>query len=459
MRAPGPCDLCLEPHNIMNKWPISRQVFALSLILCALAFGGLIVAVVMLSNRSVVEVARNNLATQVNLVANTLTYAQDSLKRNAQVALRVFERQLPGGARLSGKDVATGSAELPEIQFGNLVANGNLELLRAYREANPGQDPAVLVRKGDALYRAATLLKDPQGKSRNGEVVPDAYAKTVLAGQDYVGTLERSGKMYALAAHPLKDSAGTVIGAITLRLDAEDNVALLKAKLKEVVVGRTGYVFVVSEPVGDQKDIRFVMHPSLEGKSAGDLPPNLRKVIETIVEKRNGDHYYEFPDASGALRDKVIVFHELPELHWIVAAGSFVDEFTASNEALRNSVIAACVVLGLLMAALFYGLVARQLAPLSLVAQAMGRFGSGDLTVRLQGESGSRNEIHLLNVRVNESVGQISGLVGSIKGGPIRFGIRPPPFPIPPRRSWVPLNNSAVPPPKLPRPLTSSTRE
>ena len=85
--------------------------------------------------------------------------------------------------------MATGKLELPRLRFGELEGNNNPEFLEAYRKRN-GVDAAFLVRDGDTLYRASTLLKNADGKHRVGEAIKDAYVATLLRGETYTGTLD-----------------------------------------------------------------------------------------------------------------------------------------------------------------------------------------------------------------------------------------------------------------------------
>ena len=83
--------------------------------------------------------------------------------------------------------------------------------------------------------------------------------------------------MYALAAKPLKDGMGNVIGAITTRILIEDNVDTLKARLDSIVIGKTGYPFIIGEVVGNSKIPRFIMHPEFQDKTPVTWMKNSRR--------------------------------------------------------------------------------------------------------------------------------------------------------------------------------------
>ena len=157
--------------------------------------------------------------------------------------------------------MTTGSQQLPEMLMGGTPVNGNVGLLESYKKSNAGREAAFLIRSGDTFYRGATLLKDANGGSRNGEALSDkeAYVPFLRKGEVYTGTIQRSGRMYSIAVTPIKDDAGNVVGGITLRLDVADNIDLLKKKLingaswmtlKDGRHGMNGWNFTVTITTG-----------------------------------------------------------------------------------------------------------------------------------------------------------------------------------------------------------------
>ena len=401
----------------MKRFPLARQIVLVAALAVALMIAVQGGVVAYLAREVAMAQTRTALHEQAKFIITTLEYAQDTLKSRAKDNLRDFVHSLPGKIHGTGRQIVTGKDSLPELAAGSLTLNGNRDILEAYGKANQGREPAVLVRQGDHFYRAATLLKDASGNSRIGEQVSDneSYVPGLLKGEGYAGTIQRSGKMYAIAVEPIKDEAGKVIGAITLRLDAESNIGMLKEKLLAVKVGQTGYPYVISEPQGDQKEGMYIVHPTLAGKKLSEAPPVAAQVVDQVIKTRNGEVAYQWLDKDGSLRDKIVVVQEMPELHWIVAVGSWTDEFTDATLGLRNEVILLSILLGLGLLAALALFIRDRLRPVGQLVGAAERLGSGDLTINLAGDPASRNEVDVLARSLGQAITAIRTLIGSLK--------------------------------------------
>ncbi|QEL63653.1 hypothetical protein OTERR_01770 [Oryzomicrobium terrae] len=401
----------------MRHLPLSKQILAVAALATLLMIVVQSSVIAYLARESALARTETVLNEQAALITATLEFAQDSLKARAMENLKAFERTLPGPVRLSGRTVHTGKTDLPELVAGNLVLSGNRDFLEQFGKQNNGREAAFLVRQGERFYRADTLLKDAGGVSRIGEAVPEKenYMPAILKGEPYVGTIQRSGKMYAIAVSPVKDEAGQTVGAITMRLDAESNVALLKEKLLAMKVGKSGYPYVLSEPHGDQKEGMYVIHPKLEGKKLADAGPAAASVGEQIFKIKTGMLEYPWADAEGKMRDKVVVVREMPELHWIVAVGSWTSEFTDDTLALRNKMIGLSVLLGLALVAALSAFAAWRLKPVSGLVQATERLGAGDLSVALHGDPASRNEVDVLSRSLGQAMAATRELIARLK--------------------------------------------
>jgi methyl-accepting chemotaxis protein len=401
----------------MKNFPLSRQILVAAAIAVAVMVAVLSSVVTYLAREAAIKQTEQSLQEQTALIVTTLEFAQETLKLRALDNLRVFERSLDGHIRASGRSIATGKEQLPELLLGNTPINGNTPLLEAYRKANPGREPSFVIRSGERYYRGATLLKNAAGESRNGEALSDKeeYVAYLNRGEPYAGTIQRNGKMYALAAMPIKDDSGKVLGGITLRLDAEDNIALLKKKLLGLKVGKSGYPYIISQPYGDQTESVYIIHPTLEGKKTGEAGPMAKHVTDLLNAKRNGVVEYKWKDKEGRERDKIVVVKELPELHWIAAIGSWTDEFTEDTLALRNQVLALALVLGIALMLAIALLAQQRLKPVTAVVEAANRLGDGDLSVQLRGAEASRNEVDVLSRALGQAITAIRGLIANLQ--------------------------------------------
>ncbi|MDR1660950.1 MAG: Cache 3/Cache 2 fusion domain-containing protein, partial [Azoarcus sp.] len=246
----------------VRRFPLVQQILIGVVALCLLLAVPLSIALYAYAHSAAREAASSALRTQTDLISITLDYAEESMQQDARAALARFESTLPP-ARLTGETVLIDGTPRPELMFGNDIRGiGNQRYLLAYKEKNPSVDVAFLVADGGKLYRGTTLLKDANGRYRDGEIVSDAYAQKVLAGELYVSTIQRAGKLYALAVRPVRDENGRIIGAINIRISVGEIVQTLENRLGGIVLGKTGYPFIIALPVGDQKEAKFILHPS-----------------------------------------------------------------------------------------------------------------------------------------------------------------------------------------------------
>jgi methyl-accepting chemotaxis protein len=399
---------------MLKKYSLTQRLIGGISLVIAVVFSGLLSFTVWQSRSSAIAQAEAQMQTQLELVLTMLDYAQTALKTRSSTMLEMVERDLPGSASVAGS-VQTGEHLLPQLHFGSLAANGNVQTLEDFRKRY-GIDAAFLVREGDKFYRAATLLKDKEGRYRVGEEIKDDYAKSLLAGNSYAATLERNSKRYALSAKPLKDAQGNVIAALTVRMDAEENVALLKQKLKKVVVGQTGYLYVLALPSGDAKEARLIVHPTHEGKKVSELDSQqVATVFNPILQQRTGSLYYPWTDAAGNSSEKLAMFKEQKELGWVVATSVPVHELTVGSDSLRNTLIVLCLLVGSgLIAGIGYyvWLNLRRLQPLAEIMEALS---AGDLSRQAPADSESCHEADVMARAVNHALRSLRQLMGSIK--------------------------------------------
>jgi len=111
--------------NKLRQMPIGRQIFIVTLVLCALVFATLITVVSRNMERTAATVAEQDLQSQLKIVAELMEYAYrqgiNRVKRNSAE----FITSLPGKVTVEAKTIQTGPTELPIVKVGDEVMNGN----------------------------------------------------------------------------------------------------------------------------------------------------------------------------------------------------------------------------------------------------------------------------------------------------------------------------------------------
>ncbi|GGP18679.1 methyl-accepting chemotaxis protein [Silvimonas iriomotensis] len=402
----------------IQRRPLVTQFLILGALVCLVVFGSLVVFTSISVQQTARSIAESNLNTQLVLVKDMFQLAYRDAQTRSKGLLDQFERQLGAGMVVTGDKTEAG---LPVVKSGDKILNADIGLLNQFKE-HTGAEPAIVARnEAGAFVRVNTLLKDPAGKSMLGTTIKsdDPIAKAISAGNSFVGMVVRNGHYYMTNANPIKDSNGQIAGWVQTRTDLTPEIATLKQMLSSLKIGETGYVYAVV-PTGDDGIARFVIHPRYEGKLVTETSGGSHNWMyqKMIAEKEGLVHYtLANPARGGAEEDKMAAFALIPDWNWIVASGSFTEEFTGHSTELRNRLIAMCLVLAVITLGLLYLGLKRQLGPLALVVQAIERFGQGDLTARIAitHAGKSDNEMDRISAEFNQAAQSLQGLMHDVR--------------------------------------------
>jgi len=125
----------------------------------------------------------------------------------------------------------------------------------------------------------------------------------------------------------------------------KSSFALLKEKIKEKKVGTTGYIFCM-----DRKGT-FTIHPGGEGKNfIGAADEEGRQFIREMCEKKSGWIRYSWKNkGEPRSRMKIVRYDYFPPWDWIIAVGSYEDEFYSEANKIKWRITAWMALLTLLV--------------------------------------------------------------------------------------------------------------
>jgi two-component system NtrC family sensor kinase len=161
----------------------------------------------------------------------------------------------------------------------------------------------------------------------------------------------------------------------------------LKEKIKSKKVGKTGYVFCLDA------NGNFTIHPSAEGKNllnATDFGGE--KFIKTMCEQKSGWIRYPWKNAGEQTpRMKIVRYEYFKPWNWIVAVGSYEDEFYQEANAIKGRIMESMVVLTVLvsvLAVLLVILAARVMTdPINRMMAVIRKVKQGRLDERIEVET------------------------------------------------------------------------
>ncbi|MCC7145350.1 MAG: methyl-accepting chemotaxis protein [Phycisphaeraceae bacterium] len=260
--------------------------------------------------------------------------------------------------------------------------------------------------RGDMLRVCTSVLND-KGLRAVGTYIPAVAADgspnpviaQVLAGQTFQGRAQILGHWYLTAYRPITDAAGQVVGMLYTGVKQE-SVAALRKGIMDIVVGKSGYVYVIGGK-GAEKG-HYVL--SYQGKRDGENIWNTQdagggRPIQTIVQEAlqspPGEiRFVRYPwknnnDTQARVKVAAVTYFE--PWDWVIGVGAYEDDFHDAMAYIDSSVwrvtvsslVAAIVVIVLAMglALVISRRITRPILDIVSRIQDIAQ-GEGDLTQR-----------------------------------------------------------------------------
>ncbi len=347
------------------------------------------------------------------LVINMIAQTDASLRQQTGNWAHAFS------AAVSGEYVLEASGDSPLLKLNGVPLNGSEKEVDAFTSSSSGNVATLFARKGDDFVRIATSLRKEDGTRAVGTMLGKnhpAYA-AVSAGKPFIGKATLFSRSYMTQYDPIRDGKGEVIGIRFVGMDIVASLDYLKQTIKKIVLGQTGYTYVLDATPGAGAGT-LVIHPAQEGKNIIDSADGDGKLfIRKILEARNGTIVYPWINASMGetrSRDKVVVFNEYKDWNWIVGSGSYSDEIFSLAARARNIMIVATFVLTItLLAILIFYLNRIVIAPLGSLVASSRRIADGDLAVVLDADR--KDEVGEVMRAMNDMVVRLREIIAGVR--------------------------------------------
>ncbi|AJF05571.1 cache domain-containing protein [Geoalkalibacter subterraneus] len=161
----------------------------------------------------------------------------------------------------------------------------------------------------------------------------------------------------------------------------------LKQKLKSKKVGRTGYIYCMD------LEGTLTIHPDAEGTNIADsVDFTGRPFVREMIENRNGWIRYPWRNIGDDLpRMKIVRYRYFKPWDWIVAVGSYEDEFFHEARQIKTSILSSLIVITFFvgLTAVFLVFLAAQVltTPITRMMDAIRQVRKGRLDVRMKVDS------------------------------------------------------------------------
>ena len=370
--------------------------------------------------RSAEQRAVEELSVRTKLMVDLIDASDRDLRLRAASLAKAFQNRLAGSFELDPAITEVNGKPAPTLKLDGKVINLDFAVVDQFT----GQTSAtatVFAKTGDDFIRVTTSVKNAQGQRAIGTTLDRAHPgyKAVLEGKTYNGAAVLFGRPTITQYDPIRNAQGQVIGLSYIGLDYGDYLNQLKETIRAIKIGETGYFYVMDARPGPNYG-SFVIHPASEGKNLLDTKdPNGREFLREIMERKNGVIYYPWINkerGETSPRDKVAAFVHFEGWQWIVAGGTYVEEFTADVRRQRLLYILMGVVMVLLISASLYFLIRRTvIRPLAQAKGMADALALGDLTVRVENTRG--DELGQLMQAMNRVGSGLSDVVQTVRQG------------------------------------------
>lgn len=236
-----------------------------------------------------------------------------------------------------------------------------------------GDTATVFQRMNDSgdMLRVATSVIGKDGKravgtyisSRGADGSTNPIISSVLSGKTYIGRAFVVNRWYQTAYAPVSDSTGKVIGMLYVGTPEEIATASFLKRMKDVTVGKDGYIFVINTKGADRG--RYLL--SQKGKRDGEVvlgakDANGRLVIKEMIEEveKAGKgavvtYEYYWSNNNEQPRKKVAKLVYFEPWDWMIGVSTYEDDFLGTVRTMQSdsrSAIVKSVVLSIFFAAL-----------------------------------------------------------------------------------------------------------
>ncbi len=162
------------------------------------------------------------------------------------------------------------------------------------------------------------------------------------------------------------------------------NTRDFEQSVKDLRFGRTGYAYIINGKG------TFVVHPTFQGTNIKDHENvHGREFFQEMVREKNGRIVYRWQNpGEGTPREKLVIFNYLPELDWIVASSSYLDEFYSPLKKINYTILTVIFFILILAFLITFYLGKSITTPLFQLINNFKIDSQGDFSSRLTIDSG-----------------------------------------------------------------------
>ncbi|MEQ8221238.1 MAG: methyl-accepting chemotaxis protein [Candidatus Eremiobacterota bacterium] len=248
----------------------------------------------------------------------------------------------------------------------------------------------------DGLLRVSTNVKTKEGERAVGTYIPSdsPVYQTVMKGDTYRGRAFVVTEWYMTAYEPIKDDAGTIIGALYVGIKEKPYQDQLLNGLARITIGKTGYIFILDASEDDPKTGnrgKYVLSKDREadGEQTWDMKDARgnylgRELIETGEKLGDGEvklkTYLWLKKGENTPNVKIASLVFVPQLRWVIGPSVNYDEVLEGLYRIRTMTILLAIIFILLGAIVAYVFASFISTPFEKMVHIFKKVAAGDLS-------------------------------------------------------------------------------
>lgn len=268
-------------------------------------------------------------------IRNSIESAAEYLKNNGDIKInysKLIEVSAQNQFTKEKKDIS-----IPSLYINNQLVYNSTHDVDAISELTHAKS-TIFQKIDGGFLRLSTTVLQTDGTRAVGTYIPDSspVAQAIMQGKSYSGRAFVVNNWFLTAYNPIyiKDE---LVGMIFVGIP-ENDMKEIKSIFTSKKYLNTGYPFIVD------KNGTFIIHPKMEGKNHAK-DEFFEKIINSKKERGRMEYLWES-------KEKIEYFNYVPEIESYIVASIYLDEVTASINAIRNAILIAILICIILLLAI-----------------------------------------------------------------------------------------------------------
>ncbi len=244
---------------------------------------------------------------------------------------------------------------------------------------------SLLKQKGDDFVRVMTPINRPSGERAMGEALSrdSQEYKELIKGSSFKGVVYILDRPYIAVYAPIIENKKTT-GIYEFALDLSNGQRDMREKLRNILIGKNGGVFVVDARKGTDYG-KLIVHNTNEGTLAYDKKDSEGKeyIKEILTNKKGKIEFYDISASVIIQEKKIASYIFIPEYEWVIVAHASEEDMLGPSRQIRNYVIIGILAVGLILITVLYVFVNYIIRrPLRKVTGMVDSLASGNLAIK-----------------------------------------------------------------------------